>query len=148
MFLANTDPRPRANPRARELPCRKHTRGRRSRGSPPARRGRLRAPDRAVSRRVAGALLPDARLRSRRRGRAPGGASAGLAWVAAVRGQKLASLMALPHRHERLPDDDRATAETSLADRLRSGERPERPSRTTARGARLARALPRRGTRS
>src|SRR5262249_60605305 len=74
--------------------------------------------------------------------------SPSLARVAAIRREKLDSLLALPHRHERLPNDDRTTADAGDADRLRRGERPTRPSRTTARRAGLARALPRPGTRS
>src|SRR5262249_7179366 len=65
-------------------------------GCPPARRGRLRAPDRALPRRVTGALLPDARLSRRRRGRPPGDPAPCLARLATIRRTKLPSHLALP----------------------------------------------------
>src|SRR4051795_7841837 len=76
-------------------------------GGPQRRRGRVRPPDRALSRRAARPLLPHARLRARRGGRAPGGAPARLAGALALRGPQLVALLALHHRHQRLPQPDR-----------------------------------------
>ena len=58
---------------------------------------------RAPPRRPARPLLPDARLGAGRRGRAAGRAAARLARARQLRGPQLAALLALPHRHERLP---------------------------------------------
>src|SRR3984885_15348195 len=65
----------------------------------------LRSPGRTVPPRAAGALLPDARLGSRRRGLGPGHVPEGVAGTGAVRrdSQHTAHL-ALPDRDERLPD--------------------------------------------
>ena len=85
------------------------------------RRVRLRPADRALPRRAARPLLPDARLGARRRGRAPGGAAARLARAGALRGPQLAALVALHDRHQHLPERDRAAAQARAADRLRAG---------------------------
>ena len=72
------------------------------------------------------ALLPHARLGPRRRGRPPGGAAAGLARAAPVRGAQLAALVALPDRHQHVPRRDRATAQAGAPGRLRPGRRSPR----------------------
>src|SRR5512133_4126534 len=76
----------------------------------------------------------DARLGSRRRGRAPGGAPARLARATRLRGSKLAAVVALQDRDERVPAGDRAPAEADAPDRPRAGRRSRRPSRRAARG--------------
>ena len=48
-------------------------------------------------------LLPDARLGVRGRGRRPGDDGAGVARLRPVRGPLVAALVALPHRHQRVP---------------------------------------------
>ena len=60
--------------------------------------------------RARGPLLPDARLRPRRRGRRPGDAAARLALARALRGPLLGGDLALPDRHQRLPRRARAPA--------------------------------------
>src|SRR5882672_11797755 len=67
--------------------------------------GRLRPPSRTVPFGVAGVLLPDARLGSRRRGLGPGHVPEGVAGAGSVRRySKLTAHLALPDRDERLPD--------------------------------------------
>src|SRR6185436_6409731 len=61
------------------------------RGRPRRRRGGIRPPRGALSRRATGSLLPDARLGSRCGRRPPGRPAAGLARVVEVRGAELAS---------------------------------------------------------
>ena len=100
-----------------------------ARGGAARRRGRVPQPRRAPPLRAARPLLPDARLGSRRRGRAPGRPAAGVARAAPVRGAQLASLLALPDRHQRLPGPDRAAAEAGAAGRLRPGRRSARRPR-------------------
>src|SRR6266568_494847 len=66
---------------------------------------RLRSPGRTVPLGVAGVLLPDARLGSRRRGLGPGHVPEGVADAGAVRRySQLTAYLALPDRDERLPD--------------------------------------------
>src|SRR5579859_5876352 len=80
--------------------------------------------DRPASCRAPGPLLPHAGLDPGRRGRAPGGAAQRLAQPAALRGTQLVEVVAVPDRHQRLPADDRAAAETVAADRPRAADRP------------------------
>ena len=116
-------------PRDRLLPllrrCRLSPARRRASCSPPH-EAATRMPTRAWSERTAGAarpLLPHARL-------APDAedalqdAAARLARAAALRGAQLAPLLALPDRHQRLPEGDRAPAEARAARRLRPAARP------------------------
>ena len=84
---------------------------------------RLVAPHRRAA---AGALLPDARLGRRRRGRAAGGDAARVAGAAGLRGAQLAALVAVPDRDERLPAHDRAAAAPRAARRPRPAERRPR----------------------
>ena len=120
------------------------TRCRPAGGCPRRRRERLRRARRALPRRAARALLPHARLGARRRGRAAGRAAARLARAGALRGPQLAALLALPDRHQHVPDGDRAAAQARAAARLRAGRRPARRPRRAARRVGLGRALPRR----
>ena len=53
--------------------------------------------------RAAGALLPDARLAAGRRGRAAGDAARGVAWAWRVRGALVGADLAVPDRHQPLP---------------------------------------------
>ena len=69
--------------------------GRGRRGLPPA--------DRAAPPRAPGPLLPDARLAPGRRGRPAGDAAGRLAGPRRVRGARLAADLALPDRHQPLP---------------------------------------------
>ena len=99
---------------------------------PGRRRGRLRAPRRALSGRASGPLLSHARLGPRRRGRAAGGAAARLARAGEVRGPQLAALVALHDRHQHLAERDRASARSACC-RSTTGRAP---TRTTARASR------------
>ena len=91
--------------------------------------------------RAARALLPDARLGPRRRGRAPGRAAAGLARPGPVRGAQLAALVAVHDRHQHLPERDRAAPQARAADRLRPGHRSARRAGRADRRVGLGRAL-------
>ena len=68
-------------------------------------RGRRRVPgaDRAAPPGAAGALLPDARIVPGRRGRPAGHAAGRLAGLRRVRGTRLAAHLALPDRHQPVP---------------------------------------------
>ncbi len=72
---------------------------------PGARRGpgRVRRPGRTAPPRAAGALLPDARLAAGRRGRAAGDAAGGVARPGRLRGPLVGTHLALPHRHQPVP---------------------------------------------
>ena len=84
------------------------------------RRGRLPAARRAAPARAARALLPDARLRPGRRGRAAGRAAAGVEGARPLRGPQLAALLAVPDRDQHLPGRARARArQARAADRPR-----------------------------
>ena len=104
-------------------------------------------PARAVPGRAARALLPDARLGARRRGRAAGRIAARLARTRKVRGPQLAAVVALHDRHQHLPEPDRAAPETRAAGRLRPRRRPARRSGRAGRRVGVARALPGRDAR-
>ena len=101
---------PYRRPNSSEVTCTvdAHRRGRRrarpAEGRPGGQRARLRAPGRALPPGAARALLPDARLGPRRRGRAAGRAAARVARAGALRGPQLAALVALHDRHEHLPE--------------------------------------------
>ena len=96
--------------------------------------GRLIEPHRG---RAARPLLPHARLRPRRRGRAPGRAAARLARPPAVRGPQLAALLALQDRDERLSGRDRAAAASGCS--RSTTARP--PTRTTASATPIAESV-------
>ena len=100
-----------------------------ARGRATRRRGRLRAPGRAPPRRAPRPLLPDARLGPRRRGRAAGRAAARLARPPPLRGPKLPALLAVPDRHQQLPEADRAPAQAGAAGRLRPAADPHDATR-------------------
>ena len=87
------------------------------------RRGGLPPPGRAAPRRAPRALLPDARVGPRRRGRPPGRAAACLAGVAGLPGAQLAARVALPDRHQRVPGHHRAPPQARPAARPRDGGR-------------------------
>ena len=97
------------------------------------RRVRVPATRRAAPPRTARALLPDARLRPGRRGRAAGRAAAGMARPRPLRGPQLHALLAVPDRDQHLPGHDLPAPEARAADRPRPPDRD-----------RLARAVPRR----
>ena len=86
--------------------------------------------------RAARALLPDARLLPRRRGRAAGDAAPRLARTRTLRGAQLAPLLALPDRHQPCLRD-RAAARSACC-RSTTG-RP--PTRTTALGEPLTESV-------
>ena len=111
-------------------------------GSGPRRAG-IRADRRAVPRRAQCALLPDARLAARRRGRAPGCAAACLAGDRPLRRPQLAALLALFDLHQHLPELARGPQEARPPDRLRSADRPRGRAGPADRRDRLDRALPR-----
>src|SRR4051812_36721329 len=109
------------------------------------RRRRVPRPDRAAPPRARGALLPDARLLPGRRGRAAGHAAGRLAGPRGVRRAGLDPHLALPDRHQPVPQ--RAPRGGPAA-----GEGVERPGRRTARADpaerdRVARAVSRLGAR-
>ena len=79
---------------------------------------------RAIPRRAPRALLPDARLGPRRRGRAAGDAAARLARDRPLRGPQLAALVAVHDRHQHLAEPDRQAAQARAADRLRARTDP------------------------
>src|SRR5262249_42661048 len=101
-------------------------------------RGRVRPARRSAPARAEDALLPDARLVRRRRRRAAGDPASGLAEPCPVRRAKLASLLAVPDRDQRLPARDRATAQEGAADGLRSCSRSARRTRGPGERPRLA----------
>ena len=111
--------------------------------------------DRALPPGAAGALLPDARLLPGRRGRAAGHAAGRLAGPRRVRGARLAADLALPDRHQPVPQRaprgmpapgqglGRARRRAARADPARRGRlagavprRPARGSRRTCHSAR------------
>ena len=113
---------------------------------PGRRRGGIPRPHRPVPARAAGPLLPDPRLAPGRRGRGPGDAALGLARAGRVRGTGLAALLALPDRHQPLPQraprqrpEARAMFGLTVA--------AERARADPPGGADLAAALPRRAAR-
>src|SRR5215467_6824416 len=75
----------------------------------------VRTADRAVPARVAGALLPDARLGLRRRGPGAGDPGPGLAVLQRLPGQVVAADLAVPDRHQRLPAGDREPCPAAAA---------------------------------
>ena len=102
-------------------------------------RGRRRVPraDRAVPARAAGALLPDARVLPGRRGRPAGHAAGRLAGPRRVRGARLAPHLALPDRHQPLPQ--RASlgqpATGQGVGHPRTSNRPSRPGSARSSGS-------------
>src|SRR6516162_3146569 len=96
--------------------------------------GRVRARHRAVPAGTAGPLLPDARLAGRGRGSGPGNVPAGLAVARRLRGPVVAAGLAVPDRHQRLPD------RAGTAGPPRAAVRPGRAQRRPGRGARGRRA--------
>src|SRR5207245_7547601 len=80
---------------------------------------RLRATDRAVPARAAGALLPDARLGLRRRGPGAGDPGPGVAVLQRLSGQVIAAGLVEPDRHQRLPAGYREPRAPAAALRLR-----------------------------
>ena len=111
-------------------------------------RGRRGVPgaDRAVPSGAAGALLPDARILPGRRGRPPGHAAGRLAGPRRVRGTRLAPHLALPDRHQPVPQRaslgqptpgqgvGHARGRTARADPARRGRVARAVSRRPARG--------------
>ena len=71
---------------------------------PRGRRAGLPRPDRPVPARAAGALLPHPRLGAGRRGPGAGDAAGRLARAGRLRGARLAALVAVPDRHQPLPE--------------------------------------------
>ena len=98
---------------------RHRARARPPRGRPRRRPGRLSAPRRAPPGRAARPLLPHARLGPRRRGRPAGRAAARVARAAALRGAKLAALVAVPHRDQRVAERRSSAGPSGAADRPR-----------------------------
>ena len=92
---------------------------------------------RAPSARADRLLLPHARLAVRGRGRRAGHAAARLARARPLRGPRLAALLAVPHRHQRLPRHAQA-ASSAARGRWTSARRVRR----TARSARSCRRPP------
>ena len=90
-------------PRRPVLTCDGPRRRRRHGDDRPASRRGLPRGHRPLPARAARALLPDARLRARRRGPRAGDLPARLALVPRLRGPVLAAHLALPDRHQRLP---------------------------------------------
>ena len=74
-----------------------------ARARPRGRRGRLPRADRPAPARAAGPLLPDPRLGPGRRGHRPGDAAGRLARAGRLRGPGLAARLAVPDRHQPLP---------------------------------------------
>src|SRR3954467_6539147 len=106
-------------------------------------RGRRRVPrpDRAAPPRARGALLPDARLLAGRGGRAPGHAARGVAGPRRVRRTSLDPHLALPDRHQPVP-------QRTPRGRRGARKRGDRPRRRPAgadptRRGRVARAVSR-----
>ena len=98
--------------------------------------------------RAARALLPDARLPARRRGRAPGRAAAGLARARPLQGPRRPARLALQDRDQRQPRPARAAAASALLPVDYAAAGRSRPAAGRAgRRAGLARALPGRGAR-
>ena len=97
------------------------------------RRDRVPRHRRAVPPHARGALLPDARLRPRRRGRRAGDAPARMALARPLRGPLLRPHLAVPDRDERLPRRARAPPEA------RRARRRALPRRAPGRGGRAAR---------
>ena len=85
-------------------------------------RGRVRSRRRGRARPHSCALLPDARLAARRRRCLSGDLPQSLAWILQVRGTKLRAHLAVPDRDQRVPRFDRASAEASPANRLRTAD--------------------------
>src|SRR5690242_6286131 len=106
-------------------------RARRSRGEGRGDAGQrgVRTADRAVPARAAGALLPDARLRLRRRGPGAGDPGPGLAVLQRFPGQVVVADLAVPDRDQRLPAGDREPRPAAAA------LRPERAWRRSGRAA-------------
>src|SRR5215475_12844703 len=96
--------------------------------------GRVRPRHRAIPAGVAGALLPDDRLAGRGRGPGAGDLLAGLAVARRLRGPVVAAGLAVPDRHQRLPD------RAGTAGAPRTAVRPGRAERRPGRGARGRRA--------
>ena len=86
--------------------------------------GGLRRAGRAAAAGAAAALLPDARLLPRRRGRRAGDAAPRVARRGPVRGAQLAADLALHRRHQRLPARDRAARAAAGPGRPGAGRRP------------------------
>ena len=105
-----------------------------ARRRPRGRRGRVPAPRRALPRRAARALLPDARLGPRRRGRPAGRAAARLARAGALRGPQLAALVALHDRHQHLPRP-RSSGGPSACCRSTTGPPPTRTTGPASRSS-------------
>ena len=78
---------------------------------------------RGIPRRAARPLLPDARLRARRRGRAAGGEPARLARPRRLRGPLVAAHVAAPDRDQRVPERARAQGAAGAARSTRAGGR-------------------------
>ncbi len=109
------------------------------------RRRRVPRADRAVPPRAAGALLPDARILPGRRGRPAGHAAGRLAGPRRVRGTRLDPHLALPDRHQPVPQ----RAALGQPATRQGVERPRRRAARAdpARRGRLARAVSRRRAR-
>src|SRR3954469_19871107 len=106
---------------------RERARARPPRCRPRRRPGCLPAPGRTPPRRAARPLLSHARLGPGRRGRPPGRPAARLARAVALRGAKLAALLAVPDRDQRVAHCHRAPAPADAADRPRAARRSPRP---------------------
>ena len=76
--------------------------------------------DRAVPARAARVLLPDDRIGARSRGSGPGDLRAGVAGIRAVRGTVVGANLAVPDRHQRVPDRRGASAPACAANRARA----------------------------
>ena len=102
-------------------------------------RGRRRVPraDRAAPPRTPGALLPDARIAPGCRGRPPRDAAGRLAGHRRVRGTRLAAHLALPDRHQPLPQRASLGQPTpgQAVGRARGSNRPSRPGSARSSGS-------------
>ena len=85
--------------------------------------GRLPAGRRPVPPRADRALLSDDRIGLRRRGHGPGDLPARLAGVRRLRGPLLGAHLALPHRHERVPDQPGEQVASAAPHRARPARR-------------------------
>ena len=102
----------------------------------------FRASRRASSPRAATALLPDARLAPRRRGRAAGHAARRVAWPRRVRGALVTADVAVPGGNQ--PVSEHPARQPATAGRRPAAPRRRRAGGEPQRRGDLARALPRR----
>ena len=98
------------------------------------RRGRLSRRCAALPAGAAGALLPHDRIAARRRGSGPGNLPAGVEVLRRVPGQIVGAHVAVPDRHQHLPDRAGRAQAPAAADRAgRPGVRSERRHRRASR---------------